>query len=270
MNKYLYETHMHTCQGSACARSRGAEYIKPYIDFGYAGIIITDHFFKGNTRPDRSLPWEEWVNQFCSGYEDARNEGDKHNFPVFFGIEENFDGDEYLIYGITKDWLLQHPDIRRWSRSRLADEVHAFGGCMVQAHPFRSRSYNSAIHLLPDYVDGIEAVNYGNVPVWNTLAMQYARRLHLPFTSGSDNHNADTMCEKNLGGILLDQPLADIGDFVSVILEKKPMAIKTPSSEILPPWEENLPIDLPVHIHGKDDTLLSGDVRKLLEKGQFI
>lgn len=268
MTKYLYETHMHTYQGSACARSSGAEYIKPYIDFGYAGIIITDHFFKGNTRPDRSLPWMEWVHQFCSGYEDAKNEGDKHNFPVFFGIEENFNGDEYLIYGITKEWLLQHPDIPQWSRFRLADEVHAFGGCMVQAHPFRSRSYNTAIHLLPDFVDGIEAVNYGNVPVWNTLALQYARRLHLPFSSGSDNHDAGNMHYDRLGGIVLDHPLNTIQDYVSVILKKKAMEIKTPSVEILPPWQEGLPIDLPVQIHGENDTCITGDIRRFLEQGK--
>lgn len=269
MTKYLYETHMHTSQGSACARSRGAEYIKPYIDFGYAGIIITDHFFKGNTRPERSLPWKEWVNEFCSGYEDAKNEGDKCNFPVFFGIEENFEGDEYLIYGVDKEWLLQHPDIKNWDRVRMYKEVRAYGGCMVQAHPFRSRSYNTAIHLMPDFVDGIEAVNYGNVPVWNTLALQYAKRLHLPFSSGSDNHSAVNMRWENLGGIVLDKPLDSIYDYVSVLLEKKPVEIKTPSVEILPPWQIGLPIDLPVHIHGENGSLLPGDVRRLLEEGQL-
>lgn len=269
MTKYLYETHMHTSQGSACARSRGAEYIKPYMDFGYAGIIITDHFFKGNTRPDRSLPWQEWVNQFYSGYEDAKNEGDKWNFPVFFGIEENFEGDEYLIYGVDKEWLLQHPDIKSWDRVRMYKEVRAYGGCMVQAHPFRSRSYNTAIHLMPGFVDGIEAVNYGNVPIWNTLALQYAKRLHLPYSSGSDNHSAENMQWEKLGGIVLDKPLDSIHDYVSVILEKKPMDIKTPSAEILPPWQIDLPIDLPVYIHAENGSLLSGDVRKLLEEGQL-
>ncbi len=269
MTKYLYETHMHTSQGSACGHSRGADYIKPYQDLGYAGIIITDHFFKGNTRPDRSLPWNEWVNQFCSGYEDAKNEGDKRNFPVFFALEENFNGDEYLIYGLDKAYLLQHPDIKEWNRSRMYREVRAAGGCMVQAHPFRSRFYNDAIHLLPDFVDGIEAVNYGNVPVWNTLALQYAKRLSLPYTSGSDNHDASRMTKENLGGVLLDTPLTTIQDYVSVILNRKPMEMLPPSAAILPPWEKGLPIDLPVHIHGENDELLPGDARKLLEEGHL-
>lgn len=269
MQKYLYETHMHTSQGSACARSKGAEYIKPYMDLGYTGIIITDHFYKGNTRPERSLPWTEWVNQFCSGYEDAKNEGDKRNFPVFFGIEENFEGDEYLIYGIDKAFLLAHPDMKEWDRVRMYKEIHAAGGCMVQAHPFRSRFYNTAIHLMPDFVDGIEAVNYGNVPVWNTLALQYAKQLQLPYSSGSDNHDASNMCFEKLGGILLDRPLTSIQDYVSVVLKKMPMEIKSPSAEILPPWQKGLPIDLPVQIHGENGALLPGDVRKLLEEGSF-
>ena len=68
---YIYETHMHTCQASACGRSPGRDYIQKYIDAGYAGIIITDHFYRGNCGVDRGLPWREFVNRFCSGYEDA-------------------------------------------------------------------------------------------------------------------------------------------------------------------------------------------------------
>ena len=113
---YLYETHIHTSQGSACGRSRGSEYISMYQDLGYSGIIITDHFYRGNTGVDRALPWEPWVQQFCQGYEDAREEGAQRGFDVFFGWEEGFDGDEYLIYGLDKEWLLQHPEVRTWTR----------------------------------------------------------------------------------------------------------------------------------------------------------
>ena len=54
---FLYETHMHTCQGSACGRATGREQARVYRDAGYTGIIITDHFFGGNTAVDRRLPW---------------------------------------------------------------------------------------------------------------------------------------------------------------------------------------------------------------------
>ncbi len=270
MKKYLYETHMHTVQGSACASGSGVDYIRPYMDMGYDGIIITDHFFKGNTRPNRSLPWEEWVNQYCAGYEEAKNEGDKHGFPVFFGIEENFEGDEYLIYGVDKAWLLAHPEIIHWSRSNMYCEVHKAGGCMIQAHPFRSRFYNLAIHLLPQYVDGIEAVNLGNnSPIWNTLAMQYAARLGLSCTCGSDNHHVTGMARHSLGGILVEKSLNSIEDFVSTILNKEPMEMHIPDSAMLPTWQEGLPIDLPVILHGEGNNTLPGDIRHFLEKGNF-
>ena len=53
---YRYETHLHTRQGSACGTSSGAEHARHYLDAGYQGIFVTDHFFRGNTAIDRSLP----------------------------------------------------------------------------------------------------------------------------------------------------------------------------------------------------------------------
>ena len=73
--RYVYETHMHTSEASACAGSTGTQMARAYKAAGYTGIIVTDHFFYGNTSVDRSLPWEEWVRRFCLGYEHAKAEG---------------------------------------------------------------------------------------------------------------------------------------------------------------------------------------------------
>ena len=100
---YLYETHMHTCQGSACGRSTGKEHVHFYRDAGYTGIIMTDHFFGGNTAVDRTLPWKERINRFWIGFEDAKEEGDRVGLDVFFGLEQHYRGDEYLIYGLSKE-----------------------------------------------------------------------------------------------------------------------------------------------------------------------
>ncbi|MDR2246804.1 MAG: histidinol-phosphatase, partial [Treponema sp.] len=97
---YLYETHLHTVQGSACGVSRGRDYIKKYRDLGFTGIMVTDHFFNGNTAIDRKLPWKQWVGQFLRGYEETRNEGEKIGLDVFFGWEETYKGDDYLVYGL--------------------------------------------------------------------------------------------------------------------------------------------------------------------------
>ena len=106
---------------------------------GYDGIFITDHFFHGNTRPSRELSWPEYVDAYMKGYEEAKRAGDAIGFKVFFGIEENFEGDEFLIYGVDKQFLLDHPTIPHWTREEMIKWVHEAGGAVMQAHPFRER-----------------------------------------------------------------------------------------------------------------------------------
>ena len=40
---YLYETHLHTSEASACACSTGKEMAQACKDAGYTGIIVTNH-----------------------------------------------------------------------------------------------------------------------------------------------------------------------------------------------------------------------------------
>ena len=57
MAYYKYEPHLHTKEASACAILTGAEQARLYKDLGYSGIIVTDHFFNGNTCIPKHLPW---------------------------------------------------------------------------------------------------------------------------------------------------------------------------------------------------------------------
>lgn len=58
---FLYETHLHTCLASACGISTGKEHVRYYKDLGFTGIMMTDHFFGGNTRIPKDRPWEERI-----------------------------------------------------------------------------------------------------------------------------------------------------------------------------------------------------------------
>ena len=102
---FRYETHLHTYEGSLCEKTPGSMYPQYYKDLGYDGIFITDHFFNGNTRIPKYDRWEQRVNEFCLGYEHAKEAGAAIVFPVYFGWEANFEGDEFLIYGLDKEWL---------------------------------------------------------------------------------------------------------------------------------------------------------------------
>lgn len=260
--KYIYETHLHTSQSSACGQTCGKDYVPYYQDLGYAGIIVTDHFFRGNTAVPRSLPWRERIHLFCKGYEDAREAGERACFPVFFGWEEHFDGDEYLIYGLDKQFLLDHPEAERWTRKAQFDAVHASGGCVVQAHPFRDRDYIPVIRLSTGCVDGVEGCNAANRPENDILAMRYAKALGLPVTAGSDIHQAYSRPGDALMGVSFDHPLQSIHDYVKAIREKRPFGIQVPPGRGR--WREGTDVLLPVDVRDGFDRSTGADVRKLL------
>ena len=226
INGYLYETHMHTSEGSACAHNTGSEMAKAYAEAGYTGIIITDHFFYGNTAVDRKLPWSEWVEKYCLGYEHAKKEGDKLGLQVFFGWESGYQGTEFLIYGLDKQWLLEHPEIRDATVAEQFRLVHEGGGIVCHAHPFREASYISEIRLFPKYVDAVEGVNASHSsfakrslqhPEYNERALAYAEKHNFPLTAGSDQHNTDMVW----GGMVFPRKLADIRDFNRAVLNRE-------------------------------------------------
>ena len=254
--KYLYETHLHTSQASACAGSRGKDYIKRYVDLGFTGIMVTDHFFNSNTAFDRRRHWREWINGFCTGYEDAWNEGARRGLDVFFGWEETFDGDDYLIYGLDKTWLLGHPEMVRWTREEQFREVHRDGGCIVHAHPFRQHTYLSTVTLAPYLVDAIEAANAGNrESIYDAQAFEYARIIALPAVAGSDAHNVSSL-ERSGGpyGIYVPVQLTSVHDYVSLIKNKQQLSLHIPTDRCtFQSSDKNKPLTLKTEIRDNKD-----------------
>ena len=250
---YLYETHLHTSQGSACGVSGGREYIEKYLDLGYTGIIVTDHFFGGNCAVDRSLPWGRWVEAFCRGYEEAREEGARRGLDVFFGWEQTFDGDDYLVYGLDKEWLLEHSEARRWNRKQQFDEVRRYGGCVVQAHPFRQAYYINCVHLSSGCVDAVEIANGGNEPSCDALARLYSEKLGLPATAGSDRHNAENVRPDTVFGVYLDKKMESIGDYVKAIRGNTIAGLKIPAGRCEFHGDGDERVVLPVDIRDSQD-----------------
>ena len=230
---YLYETHLHTREGSSCGVSRGREYIQRYLDLGYTGIIITDHFYNGNCTADRNLPWEKWVHESCRGYEHALEEGARRGLDVFYGWEESFDGDDYLVYGLDKEWLLEHPEVRSWSREELFNETRRYGACVVQAHPFRFSRKFSRDPKYVEYIDAIEAANSGNEKISDALAWEYAQKINVPVTAGSDIHFVGDIRQNTVFGVYLDKKMENIGDYVSAVRNNTISALKTSAGRFI-------------------------------------
>lgn len=223
---YKYDTHVHTAEASGCATASGAEQARRYKELGYDGIIITDHFFNGNSAIHNYYDWYDRVRQFCKGYENAKAEGDKIGLKVFFGIEYSYFGTDLLTYGIDKDWLYQNDNIMDVSVYEYIKRVHDAGGIIVHAHPFREASYINEVKLMPKWVDGVEVYNAGNYDEkFNERAKWYAEQYNLPITAGTDNHH---LTAERISGICTEQPLESIEDYIDAVVCRKISKIIVP------------------------------------------
>lgn len=216
---YKYETHMHTSQASACAVNTGAEMAAAYAEAGYQGIIITDHFFNGNTCIPSRYSWEKRLELFYQGFLEAKAEGEKRGLQVFFGWEYGYHHTDLLTYGLSLDFLRQNPDILNWSVEQYADAVHQSGGFITHAHPFREAFYISKIRLLPELTDGVEVVNASHRnPDYNQRAKEYAKKENLIPMSGSDAHATSPLLG---GGMAFSRKLTSIEDFIATVRSRK-------------------------------------------------
>lgn len=223
---YVYETHLHTSNGSACGNNTAQEMVNACKKAGYTGIIVTDHFYGGNTCISKDLPWEEWVEQYYECYEAAKEEGDRIGLQVFFGWEQSFEGNDFLVYGLDKEWLLAHPEIKDAFVDKQYEMVHKDGGIVIHAHPFREEWYVKETRLFPEYVDGVETSNAahivnkaledGSVP-FDDKARAYAKKYNFPETGGSDIHSVDLFA----GGMAFKRKLTDIHDFTKAVLSRE-------------------------------------------------
>lgn len=220
---YLYETHLHTSESSKCASSTGAEMARACKEAGYTGIIVTDHNWYGNNCIDRFLPWDQWVEEFCKGYEHAKKWGDRNDLQVFFGYEANYRGTEFLIYGVDKQWMREHPQIKDATIEEQYRLIHEAKGLVIQAHPFRKEDYIPEICLFPEWSDGAEGINAThschlskshNQPEWDDMAIRYCKENGLPMTAGSDVHTTGIFG----GGVAFRRKLASIQDYCHAIV----------------------------------------------------
>lgn len=191
---YKYEMHIHTCPCSG-----GGEDIRAHIDDliakGYSGMVVTNHFYYGDTRIDRELSWEKFVDAYWQDYLYGLEYAQSKDFDLMFGLEEHVgDGQEILIYGITADLIAAHPELKRATAEKYVEIVHAAGGLVYQAHPYRNRWYINCPFPLDclDKLDGIEVYNAANEPAWNVQAEELANKLGLACVGGSDAHGIGT------------------------------------------------------------------------------
>ena len=217
--EFLYETHMHTSEVSACAGSTAEEQVFAYKNRGYAGIIVTDHFINGHSTCPRYLPWNRKMKHILSGYNKAKIVGDKCGIDVFLGWEFTVKGSDFLTYGLDLDFLLSNPNCDKLAIEDYSKLVRKHGGYLAQAHPFRDKWYID--HKCPvdhHLLDGVEVYNALDSSESNKNSLAFAERHGLAMQAGSDSHSAEIY---HCGGIKLDKKASSIHDIIEALKTKK-------------------------------------------------
>ena len=100
MSLFLYETHLHTSEASACANVSGREQARIYKKAGYAGIIVTDHFLTAIPRFRIIFLGKNGLICFARDMR-TQKRGRKIGLSVFFGFEFNYRTTEFWC----TDWI---------------------------------------------------------------------------------------------------------------------------------------------------------------------
>lgn len=189
----LFDLHVHTKESSPCGQIEGKDLPALYKERGYDGIVITDHFFKKGMSEDiYNVSFEEYCELHKKGYEKAYEAGEKIGFKVLYGMELRLEAtavNDYLVFGISTDFIKENTDIFEWSVSQLKQASEDNGFVFYQAHPFR----NSMTVVNPEFLYGIEVFNgkpYKNAidAQRNDIANLWADKYSLHKIAGSDCH----------------------------------------------------------------------------------
>lgn len=210
---YRYETHMHTAPVSKCGRASVRESLEFYKSIGYDGIFITNHFLDGNINISPEVPYQEKIEFYFSDYEEALSLSDEIGIKVFCGVELSCGGTDFLIYGLDKQWYLDHPEIMEMKKSEELPFMMEHGALVIQAHPFREAAYIDHIRLYPRCIHGVEVINASRNEFENGMAAQFAGNYGLLEFAGTDNHVAGR--KPRLAGMCSDTPIEDEQDFVT-------------------------------------------------------
>ena len=184
----LIDMHAHTSGISRCCRTDADGVLRAAKDAGIDGLILCNHYDAGYV--DDSGP-AAFAEKYIAEYYHTAMVAAEMGMRLYFGVEvtaRKHGGAHILVYGMEPSFVLEHPDIYDYTIAEIQEAVHAKGGLVVQAHPFRSNG-----HVLDTaYLDGVEINCHPLYDATHCERMQeIAHEAKIIVTCGGDYH-ADT------------------------------------------------------------------------------
>lgn len=213
------ELHAHTAEVSTCATVPAEQFVEDYLKAGYTTVVLSNHLSRFTYKSIRyafdhtDWPWEKKIDHYLAGYHKLLEAaGDRLNIILGCELRSNIDENDYLLYGVTEDFLYSIPNMMDEKIVDIRAALHKIDGLFFQAHPFRSCMRVTD----PKYLDGVEVFN-GTLYMDsnNELADLYADKYNLLKSSGSDYHGAPRY--RINGGIETESPIVTSADLLKTL-----------------------------------------------------
>ena len=149
--------------------------------------------------------------------------GEKYGVNVIFSAELllNESSNHYLLYGVDKDFLVGCEEIFDMTIAELCEYARARGVTVIQAHPYRDGKNT------PAPVGTVEAIEAHNANPrhdnYTEQALEYAARVGLPITAGSDTHRYEDVART---GVMTKYEIKTAEDYIRAVMSGELIIIR--------------------------------------------
>lgn len=224
---YKYEIHSHTKETSRCGKIRGAELVQKYIDAGYSGIVITDHYSPMTFDPKDFFNKKSAIDHYLRGYRAAKAH-ETEDFSVLLGVELRFycTVNDYLIYGVSEEMLYELPFLLPLQLKAASKLLRQNGCAVIQAHPFRK----FITRANTKHLDGVEILNGKTPKALNDMAKNWADSFAPNIQVGGSDVHSDVSLASS--GIITQEPIKTNADLMRIL--------RSGEFEIIKPQEDKM------------------------------
>lgn len=213
MSEYKIELHAHSREISPCGMIEAREIVKMYKDSNYQALVMTDHYYDRFLEIFHRFSWQEKMDNYLVGYQEAKEMGKKVGLTVLLGIEITFEENtnDYLVFGLDEKFLRDTPELYKYTLKEFRELTRDQDILIYHAHPYRKGTKPAPSDLL----DGLEVYN-GNPrhQSFNHLAEKYANMHKMRKISGSDFHQEEDLAR---GGIISKEKVFDMNDLLKLL-----------------------------------------------------
>jgi len=216
----LVDLHVHTSGISQCAQANYKEMVNAYVDAGFDGVVLTNHYnFLYTKEYGGEFSRYDYYKRYIQEYYEARDYGKMKGLKVFFGAEVAISLPkcpyaEFLYYGLQPLDIDTYSDMYDYDQKGLYDVAQKENAVLVQAHPFRIQQGHFPHN--PKYMHGVEINCHAKFFRDEEKVRAMAKEHNLLITCGSDFH---VTFQAGAAGVRFNQFIIDERDMAQKIRE---------------------------------------------------